>query len=245
MTFVELAKRRWGNGERRLLLLHGLVSNAALWWRVGPALAELDYLVTAVDLRGHGDSPPGDDYRITSYAGDLLAMDDRPWDVVLGHSLGGAAALIALDSNPAWAGRLILEDPWLIAAPRELALEWLMPEPDQEPTFERVRAENPTWHPEDVRLKVESLRQADPGVIQGTIDDNLDLNLVANVAGLDVPTLLVGADPEMRPLIPPALGDSLADLNPNVRFEVLSKASHSMHRDEFEPFVKLIRGFLS
>lgn len=226
-----------------MLLIHGLASNAALWWRVGPAMAELGYHVTAVDLRGHGQSPAAADYSIQAYAADLLSMGDD-WDVVLGHSLGAAASLIALRDNPTWSKRLILEDPWLIAAPRELALEWLLADHDDEPSFDRVRADNPTWSDEDVRLKVESIRQADPNVIQGTIDDNLNLNLVGDVAALVIATLLVGADPDLRPLVPPALGDSLADMNENITFVVIANGSHSLHRDEFDPFVSAIRDFL-
>ena len=43
----------WGEpAARPLLLIHGVTSSAATWWRVGPALAAAGYRVTAVDQAG-------------------------------------------------------------------------------------------------------------------------------------------------------------------------------------------------
>ena len=45
----------WGDpGARPLLLIHGVTSSAAIWWRVGPALAATGRRVVAVDQAGHG-----------------------------------------------------------------------------------------------------------------------------------------------------------------------------------------------
>ena len=45
----------WGDPDGRpLLLVHGVTASAAIWWRVGPALAATGRRVVAVDLPGHG-----------------------------------------------------------------------------------------------------------------------------------------------------------------------------------------------
>jgi pimeloyl-ACP methyl ester carboxylesterase len=64
-------------------------------WRYGAWLADAGWHATAVDLRGHGTAPRALDYTIDAYASDVLhtaAPDGEPWDLVIGHSLGGAAA---------------------------------------------------------------------------------------------------------------------------------------------------------
>ena len=61
---MDLNEHRWGAaGGRRVLLLHGLQSSGATWWRIASALAEAGADVTAPDLRGHGASPRGERYR--------------------------------------------------------------------------------------------------------------------------------------------------------------------------------------
>ena len=46
------AARGFGDGDRRMLLIHGILSNADGWWRLGPDLTAAGYAVTAPDLIG-------------------------------------------------------------------------------------------------------------------------------------------------------------------------------------------------
>ena len=241
---LELHSIEWGEGDRSLLLVHGLASNARGWWRVGPALAEAGFHVFAPDLRGHGDSPKADHYRVDRYAADLLALRER-WDVVVAHSLGGAAATSALKQQPDWTERVVLMDPFLIILEEAVAIEWLMEDFAEEPTLERLAERNPTWNPEDTRIKVEALVESGPEVVKATITDNPGFNLVAAVVEIQIPTLLVGADPDMLPLVPPMLGESLAGMNPNIEFHTIVGGSHSMHRDEYDALMGHLLRFLS
>lgn len=243
-TPIELNRVEWGSGDRRFLILHGLSSSAAGWWRVGPALAEAGFHVTAADLRGHGTSDSPGDYSMPAYAADLLALDAE-WDVVLGHSLGGAAVVQALTERPGWARRVVLEDPLLIVLDADSAVEWVIGDLGPDTTVEMVAAANPTWHPEDARLKLEAQNQAGREVIANSIIHNPGWNIISEVAGLQVPTLLLGADPQRGSLVPPPLGRSLAELNPNIEFHTVLNGSHSMHRDEFDQFMRLVLGFVS
>ncbi|MBT8192748.1 MAG: alpha/beta hydrolase [Acidimicrobiia bacterium] len=241
---VELARIEWGSGDRRLLVVHGVGSNADGWWRVGPALADAGFHVVAVDLRGHGSSDTPDDYSIGAYAADLLALADR-WDVVLGHSLGGAAVVEAITGRPEWTNRLILEDPMLVILDEEIAVEYVTSDLGPHVTLDMVQAANPTWHPEDARIKLEAQNAAGWRVIEDSMRHNPGWNVVAEVAAITIPTLLLGADPDLGPLVPPALGQSLAEMNPNIEFYTLAGASHSMHRDEFDAFMAVVLDFVT
>lgn len=85
-------------GQRPIVALHGLASNARIWELVAPFLVEHGFQFFALDQRGHGltDKPEGD-YGFEVFRGDLQAFLDachleRP--VLLGHSWG---ALVAVD----------------------------------------------------------------------------------------------------------------------------------------------------
>lgn len=241
---IDLNRTEWGSGDRRFLIVHGLGSNAAGWWRVGRALAAAGFHVTGVDLRGHGESDSPGDYSVPAFAADLLALGDE-WDVVLGHSLGGAAVVQALTERPDWARRVILEDPMLVILDQEVAVEYVTTDLGPDVTVEAVAAANPTWHPEDARIKLAAQNQAGREVIENSIVHNPGWNVVGAVAALELPTLLLGADPSLNPLVPPALGNSLAEMNPNIEFHTVPKGSHSMHRDEYDRFMELVLGFTS
>ena len=241
---MRLATIGWGDGPRRALLIHGIQSNAAGWWRLGPALADLGFAVTAPDLRGHGNSPDPADHTFDSHAADLIELGSR-WDLVVGHSLGGALALVALRLEPDFATRLVLEDPALAIFDPDEALHQLSQQFDVEGTVEWVAEHNPTWHPEDVRIKVEALGETSHQVTEAIVRQNEPWNVMADLAAVTIPTLVVGADPELGALVPPALGESLAEFNKHVRFVSIPGASHSMHRDEFTAFMAEIERFLA
>lgn len=241
---IELEQTTWGTGDRRLLIVHGLGNNSEGWWRVGPALADAGFHVTSVDLRGHGKSEKSGDYSMAAYAADLLALGNS-WDVVLGHSLGGSAVIEALLERPGWCGRVVLEDPLLAIFDVDLALEYVLADFGPEITLGMVAANNPTWHAEDTRIKFEAQHQAGREVIENSIIHNPGLNLVGAVAGLELPILLLGADPELGALVEPALGESLAGMNDNIEFHTVMGGSHSMHRDEFDEFMRLVLEFVN
>jgi pimeloyl-ACP methyl ester carboxylesterase len=241
---VQLNTNEWGDGERRALLLHGIGSNSAGWWRVGPDLAGLGYHVIGPDLRGHGLSPKGARMRIEDYRDDILELGTG-WDLVLGHSLGGAIALAANASTPGWASRLILQDPAIIGSDSPDVVAWLLSEYEDPITDEGIAASNPHWHPTDAAIKAEALRQAGPEVVHRTVGDGPPWNHWDDLVALEIPTLLIGADPEMGALVGPVIGTAAVEANPMIRFETVSGGSHSMHRDEYDAYWSLVREFAS
>jgi 3-oxoadipate enol-lactonase len=100
-----------------VVLLHGSGSDATTWDRFAVRAAALGHRCLAVDLRGHATSERTADYALDRFRDDLLDLLDHLdlRDVtVIGHSVGGYAALAAAREAPARIGRLVLED---LAAP--------------------------------------------------------------------------------------------------------------------------------
>ena len=243
-TPIPLAVTRWGEGAHRALLLHGIVSSGMGWWRVAAALSELGYEVWAPDLRGHGASAAARDMSIPAMAADVLALGDS-WDVVLGHSLGATVALPILLERPGWTGRVILEDPALIFDEPDPVISWLL-EPFTKPASrEQVAADGAGWSAFDVDVKVDALREANPLTIRRTIEQAAPFDIRRALEELTMPTLLLGADPELGTLVTPEIGRAAAAVNPNIEFVTIAGGSHSMHRQAFTSFWAEIARFLA
>jgi pimeloyl-ACP methyl ester carboxylesterase len=227
---ITLNTLSWGAGSRRILLLHGIGSNAAGWWRVGGDLAGAGWRVTAADLRGHGSSPSARRYRLDDHAEDVLGLGDG-WDAVLGHSMGGAIAVLAQSRHPGFAGRLVLQDPAIVMAePKEEMIRWLVEVYDRPLSVEQVAADNPRWHRRDVEAKVAALRRAGPDTIVRTVEDSWPWNVLAELEGVGVPTVIIGSDPRAGGIFPVALGRWLESANRDIVYRFVRGSGHSAHR---------------
>lgn len=96
-----------------LVIAHGLFGSARNWGGVAKRLAD-GRRVIALDMRNHGDSPWSDDQSYDGMAEDLdeaLALHGGGEADLLGHSMGGKAAMIAaLTRRPAGLRRLVIAD---------------------------------------------------------------------------------------------------------------------------------------
>ena len=94
-----------------LLIAHGLFGSARNWRAIARHLSK-DRPVVTVDLRNHGNSFWDDDNTYTALASDLehvIAKLGGKADV-LGHSMGGKAAMILALQSPQMIDRLIIAD---------------------------------------------------------------------------------------------------------------------------------------
>lgn len=91
-----------------LLIAHGLFGSARNWGVVAKRLSE-GRCVTAVDMRNHGESPWFDSHRYGAMAEDLEQSITTQSDV-LGHSMGGKAAMVLALKNPEKVRKLVVAD---------------------------------------------------------------------------------------------------------------------------------------
>jgi pimeloyl-ACP methyl ester carboxylesterase len=115
-----------GSGGVPVLFIHSFGGDTAHW------TAQLEHLrparrAVAMDLRGHGRSaaPANDAWTVTDFANDIEAVvNDLGTDrvVLVGHSLGGAAALEYAGSHPSKVAGLVL-----VGAPGKMPAEQAEP----------------------------------------------------------------------------------------------------------------------
>lgn len=116
--------RSWGDeGKPLVVLLHALGCHSGWWEWTAPALAR-DYRVVAPDFRGHGDTPPADDYGYAAYAADveeLVRSLGGELYGLIGHSLGGYVAMTVAARGHVKPAALVVADMKMGATPDELA----------------------------------------------------------------------------------------------------------------------------
>jgi pimeloyl-ACP methyl ester carboxylesterase len=240
-----------------LILLHGLFGSARNWGTVQKALAG-DYRVVALDLRNHGASPhaSGMDYAVQ--AADVAeSMTELGIEraVVLGHSMGGKAAMMLALTRPELVERLIVAD----IAPR--------PYPPALRTVVAALQAVPL-HPGLTRQEADqALRAAVPeAAIRSFLLQNLrfETNPPSWRIGLDE---IAAAMPEIEAFAPPqgarfegatlAMAGALSPyiraedhaafraLFPHMGFASIAKAGHWLHAENPEGFMAALQEFLT
>jgi pimeloyl-ACP methyl ester carboxylesterase len=114
-----LAYAEFGEGDRVLVLVHGLLMNRHMYDHLAPEMASRGYRVITVDLLGHGASDMPADmraYNMSTFADQLATVIDelgldRP--VVGGTSLGANVSLELATRHPKAARALFIEMPVL------------------------------------------------------------------------------------------------------------------------------------
>lgn len=164
----------WGDPSARpVVLVHGVTSNAGIWWRVGPAIAASGRYVVAIDMPGHGETAPGARSHVlldtaTELAGFIRAAGlDRPDVAVVGHSWGGMVASRLPAAGLAPHTLALVDPPWLTLerlraltrSPSERTYKTL------DDAIAAVQTENPTWSDGDVAAKARALTEFDPQLV--------------------------------------------------------------------------------
>jgi pimeloyl-ACP methyl ester carboxylesterase len=188
----------WGApSDPPVVLVHGVTSNAGIWWRVGPALAAAGRRVIAIDMPGHGRTARVPrSHRFVDTAAELAGFIraaglDRPDLAVVGHSWGGmvTAHLPAAGLAPR---TLVLLDPPVLTLGRLKALTEEPTErdyPTQEEATAAVRRANPTWSEGDIRAKAQALTEFSPQLVLDVLLKNGDwdggMAALRDAAGVD------------------------------------------------------------
>ena len=94
-----------------VLIVHGLYGSGRNWGVIAKRLSDQFYVIT-VDLRNHGDSPWLDTHNYHVMADDLVevinSLNIKP--NIIGHSMGGKAAMVLALKCPSLVRNLIIAD---------------------------------------------------------------------------------------------------------------------------------------
>lgn len=247
--------RSAGQADRpALLIVHGLFGSARNWGVVARRLADRRHVVT-VDQRNHGNSPrlPTQSYEdMAADLAEVIRAHGAPMDV-LGHSMGGKAAMVLALTAPALVRRLVVADIAPVAyahdntghirAMRSLDLTGLhtrgeadrrlsqaVPDPGLRAFFLQsldLKAHPPAW-----RLNLDVLEAEMPKIV----------GWPGTQGRFDGPALfLPGSE---SPYVRPEHREAIRDLFPNARFAKLLGAGHWLHADKPREFEETVRAFL-
>ena len=116
-----LNTRSWGEARQEgIVCIHGVGQHGGVFAELGEHLAERGHAVTAVDLRGHGDSGREPPWNVERNLWDLLeTLDARGIRraALVGHSFGGRIAATLAAAASERTGCLVLLEPGLQIPP--------------------------------------------------------------------------------------------------------------------------------
>jgi pimeloyl-ACP methyl ester carboxylesterase len=227
--------------DETVLLVHGTGVSARSWGEQVRSLGRA-LRVVAVDLPGHGESDPTSEVTLEGYAdaaqGVLEALGTRPV-VAVGHSLGGAVALMLAARQRKIVNGLVLVSSCARLPSSGGILEtlfWLLPDVIRKVVFVAMRAVfvamakkilfAPGAPPEAVRVGIEEIRTCRPETILKDTAVGRAMDLEELARGLSVPTLILCGGQDR--LTPPALSERLRDLIPHSRLHLVAAAGHML-----------------
>ncbi len=231
-SMTDLFSRQFGTGLPRVLLLHGLSSAGPVWWQIARSLAAAGYPSIAPDLRGHGESPRADRYTLDAYAADVVSSNPGPWELVIGHSLGGAIAVRAAVLDPEFALGYLLIDPALdldSVTVTRLRSD-LIAEAENPPSVAQLLSDHPAWSVGDAERKHAAVIATSPIVMSSTFDDNPDWNVDKMLSTIEARVHILGAD--LDPLYATNDFERHSRSGSTATFEIVPGTGHSIHRDD-------------
>lgn len=238
-----------------LLIVHGLFGSARNWGAIARRMAN-DRQVIAVDMRNHGDSFRADTNSYTGMAADLaevVASLASPVDMI-GHSMGGKAAMVLALTAPETVNRLIVADISPVAyghsqaplARKMMALDLTgvttrseadrrLSETVSDPAVRAfllqsldLKGESPRW-----RLNLEVLERDMPLIMGWPLTDAVFDGPVLMLAGAESDYIQSNHRPEIKRLFPGAL------------FAKIPGAGHWLHADKPREFEAALRAFFA
>lgn len=237
-----------------LLIVHGLFGSARNWGAIARRMAT-DRRVVAVDMRNHGESYRADTHSYPDMADDLanvIGTLGGPVDVV-GHSMGGKAAMQLALTRPDLVGRLVVADiapvaydhsqAHLTRAMRRLDLSGLAARSAADKRLAQdvddpgvrafllqsldLKAEPPEW-----RLNLDVLEREMEKIV----------GWPGTEGRYDGPALfLTGAESDY---VRPEHRETIKHLFPKARMAKLPGAGHWLHADKPREFEAALRAFL-
>lgn len=236
-----------------LVVINGLGGHAYFWDELGKALQGVRIVV--LDLPGHNDTPPAEDYHYTALVENIVGrtVGLEPFHLV-GWSVGGAVAWLLAASHPHLVRTLTLVEP---AAPHQSPFRLgPTPEPIHAHTYASLEkvvdafgSVDPTFSMADA---LQTYKQNPQGRWEPTYDPNILPALVEDAKAygeefyfelekIMVPTLILRGE---RSFIRKEQIDEIAGALKNVRVRSIVKAGHFLVKERPEATAELINEFL-
>ncbi len=238
-----------------LVIAHGLYGSARNWGAVARKLSKHRNVV-AVDMRNHGESPHHEDHSYEAMASDLVEVIDGLGGTadVLGHSMGGKAAMTLALEHAGRVNRLVVADIAPVAYPHsqidhahalhavdldgvqrraevEARLAPLVPDPVLRGFF----LQSLDFHETGARWKLN---------LEALIDQmHRIMGFPESRHRFDGPTLFLAG--ETSDYIQPDHWPAIRELFPRARHATIPGAGHWLHAEAPGPFVAAVAGFLA
>lgn len=247
-----------------VVLIHGIASSLSTWRDIVLPLSR-DHDVIALDLPGFGGSGIPESLSAEAYPGIVIGLLDRlqvPRAAIVGHSMGGAVALLLAANSPERVARLVLIDaagldlspggqPFLVRAAARPSVEWFLGRFPMRRAL--VRAGLRQVFDDDRRVTTERVEDyfaplARPGTAHAFASlvrsaERIAPLLPAAVPRVRVPTLVVWGRNDTW--IPVAHAQRLAELIPGARSLVLEGCGHIPHEERPEEVLPPVVAFLA
>lgn len=245
---------RFGGKGPQMLIIPGITSPAITWAEFADELGK-DYDVYVLDMRGRGLSETGPDldYSINAMAADTAtfakALNLHNY-YLLGHSMGGRIAPVAVTRFGATPDKLMIVDPPITGPGQRghgATHEWFTDQIEAgargDMTVEDMRPYFPRWTDAQLALRVEWIHTCDPRAIIDFRVDVLEDNFHAELPKLSIPThLMIGGQ---SPLITEEEQAELVRLLPALECTRIAEAGHMIPWDTPTPFMELCRQFFT
>jgi len=244
---------RWGEAGPLVLCVHGMTSSRKSWERSALHLRDR-FRVVAYDQRGHGDSagvtgPMTIARAVRDVENVVAALGETPY-ALLGHSWGGAVAILAGRSLPV--ARVVAIDPML----RQLSRQWYREMLEEvAPIFALhgaardayVREDYAAWPEIDRERKVHAVANMTLAPLHGLRDENDERtwDLLPALVDYPAPLLLAIADPDETIVAPADLAAVERDAGDAVKIVVFKGEGHNLHRMAFDRFAAELDAFLA
>ena len=231
-----------------LLIAHGLFGSARNWGVIAKRLSATRPVIT-VDMRNHGGSDWYDSHSYPDLAADLAEVITQPTDVI-GHSMGGKAAMVLALTQPALVNRLVVGDiapvtyshsqMGPIAAMRRVDLASIESRSDAKAQLTGLEPGVAEFLLQSLDMK-EKLWRLNLDVLGAEMDKII--GFLAITGQFDGPTLfLSGAN---SPYVQREARPQIKALFPNAIFAKIPGAGHWLHAEKPREFEAAVRAFLA
>ncbi|MEE2996147.1 MAG: alpha/beta fold hydrolase [Pseudomonadota bacterium] len=253
---LDLAGNEYGKDGPPLIVVHGLFGSARNWAGIARSLSET-CRVYALDLRNHGGSPHSQTMTYAEMAADVAGFifsNGIVEPIIMGHSMGGKVAM-----------RLALEEPNLIKGLVVVDIAPVTYGHDMMDYITAMQMLDLSGEQRRVELEKELQRVVEDPAIAAFLMTNLErandgyhwrINLQAiatamsEISGFPVldgamfggPTAFIAG--EHSAYIHQNHSDRVLELFPNARTVTIKDASHWVHADQPESFLRAVSSFI-